>query len=61
MHHLVNMLAEAGVTRPEHVRAVAQVILMSQMDRSLVEAAEELSNSPDSNIIKIWQQVFGGN
>lgn len=61
MHHLVNMLAEAGVTRPENVRAIAQVVLMSQMDRSLVLAAEELSQAPDADIIKIWQQVFGGN
>jgi predicted transcriptional regulator len=61
MHHLVNLLAEAGVTRPEHVRSIAQVILMSQMDRSLVEAAEEISNAADGDIIKIWQQVFGGN
>lgn len=61
MHHLVGLLADAGVTRPENARAVAQVILMSQMDRSLVLAAEELSQTPDADIVKIWQQVFGGN
>ena len=61
MNDLVRLMADAGVSKPELVRSMASVILQLDVNPAWIAAAEELSQSSDFDIIKIWQQVFGGN
>jgi hypothetical protein len=60
METIIKSLDDIGITRPEQIRHIAELIVAGSLNSHILTSAEIISNALDYDIAVICQQVLGG-